>query len=35
MGIVKDQPNTNYDVGNEMVYNTEALKSNLCDYTDA
>ena len=26
---------TNYDVGNEIIYNTEALKSNLCDYNDA
>ena len=32
---VKDQSNTNYGVGNEMRYNTEVLKSNLCDYNDA
>ena len=28
------QSNVNYDVGNEIVYNTEVLKSNLCDYND-
>ena len=27
--IVNDQPNANYDVGNEIIYNTEVLK--LCD----
>ena len=27
--------NTNYDVGNEIIYNTEVWKSNLCDYNDA
>ena len=25
----------NYDVGDEIIYNTEVLKSNLCDYNDA
>ena len=30
--IVNDQPNANYDVGNEIIYNTEVLKCNLCDY---
>ena len=29
--IVNDQSNSNYDVGNEIIYNTEVLKSNLCD----
>ena len=29
--IVNDQSNANYDVGNEIIYNTEVLKSNLCD----
>ena len=29
--IFNDQSNTNYDVGNEIIYNTEVLKSNLCD----
>ena len=24
-----------YDEGNEVIYNTEVLKSNLCDYNDA
>ena len=33
--IVNDQTNANYDVGNEIVYNAEVLKSNLCDYNDA
>ena len=33
--IVNDQSNANYDVGNEIIYNTEVLKYNLCDYNDA
>ena len=33
--IVNDQSNANYDVGYEIIYNTEVLKSNLCDYNDA
>ena len=33
--IVNDQSNTNYDVENEITYNTEVLKSNLCNYNDA
>ena len=32
---VSDQSNANSDVGNEIIYNTEGLKSNLCDYKDA
>ena len=32
---VNDQSNANYDVGNEIIYNTEVSKSNLCDYNDA
>ena len=28
--IVIDQSNENYDAGNEIIYNTEVLKSNLC-----
>ena len=32
--IVNDQSNTNYNVGNENIYNAEVLKSNLCDYSD-
>ena len=27
--------NANYDLGNEIIYNTEVLKSNLCDFNDA
>ena len=33
--IVNYESNTNCDVGNEIIYNTEVLKSNLCDYNDA
>ena len=33
--IVSDQLNANYDVGNKIIYNTEILKSYLCDYNDA
>ena len=33
--ILNDQSNANYDVGNEIIYNTEVLKSNPCDYNDA
>ena len=33
--IVNDQTNANYDVRNDIIYNTEVLKSNLCDYNDA
>ena len=29
--IVNDQSNANYDVRNEIIYNKEALKINLCD----
>ena len=25
----------NYHVGNEIIYNTEVLKSHLCDFNDA
>ena len=32
--IVNNQSNGNYDVGNEIIYNTEVLKSNLCDHND-
>ena len=31
----KDQPKANYDAENEIIYKTEVLKSNLCDYNDA
>ena len=33
--IFNDQSNANYDVGNEIIYNTEVLKSNFCNYNDA
>ena len=33
--IVSGQLNVNYDVGNEISYNTEVLKPNLCDYNNA
>ena len=32
--IVNDLSNTNYDVRNEIIYNTEVLKSNFCDYSN-
>ena len=31
--ISNDQSNANYNVGNEIIYNT--VRSNLCDYHDA
>ena len=30
--IANGQSNANYDVGNKIIYNTEVLKSNICDY---
>ena len=33
--IANDQSNANYDVGNKIFYNTEVLKSNICDYNNA
>ena len=33
--IVNDQSNANYYVGNKIIYKTEVLKSNLCDYSNA
>ena len=35
LNIVNDLSNANYDVKNEVIYNTEALKSNLYDYNNA
>ena len=32
--ILNEQSNTNYDVANEIIYDTEVLKSNLYDYND-
>ena len=33
--IVNDRSNANCDVRNEIIFNTEVLKSNLCDNNDA
>ena len=33
--IVNDNSKANYGEGHEITYNTEVLKSNLCDYNDA
>ena len=33
--IVNDQSNSNYDVGNEIIYDKKYLNSNLCDHNDA
>ena len=33
--IVNDNIKANYEEGNETAYNTEVLKSNLCDYNNA
>ena len=33
--IVNDQSNANYDVGNEIIYSAEVLKSNIFDNNDA
>ena len=33
--IVNDQLRTSYSAGNEVIYSTEVLKSNLCDCSDA
>ena len=35
LNIVNDNSKTNYDATNEITYNKEILKSNLCDYNDA
>ena len=32
--IVNDNSNSNYTAANEITYNTEILRSNLCDYND-
>ena len=31
MNIANEKANANYSVGNEIIYNTEVLKPNLCD----
>ena len=33
--IVNDQWNADYDVGNEIIFNTDLFKPNLCDCNDA
>ena len=33
--VVNDNSKTNYDATNENTYNTDILKSNLCDYNDS
>ena len=33
--IFNDLLNGNYDIGNEIIYNTDVWKGNLCDYNDA
>ena len=32
---VNDNSKANYGVGNEITYNTEVLKSNICNYSNA
>ena len=33
--IASDQLSKNYDLGSEVIYYTEVLNSNLCDFNDA
>ena len=33
--IINDQSKANYSVGHKIIYSTEALNPNLCDYNDA
>ena len=33
--IVNDQSSANSNPGNKIIYNTEVLKSNFCDYNNA
>ena len=33
--IVNNQSNRNYIVGNKIIYNTEVLKGDISDYSDA
>ena len=33
--IISDQTNSNHDIGNEIICNTEALQSGLCVHNDA
>ena len=34
MNIVNDQSKANYSVGNEIMFRTEVLKSNVYDFND-
>ena len=33
--IANDQSNSSYDAGNKVIYNTEVLKFNFRDYSNA
>ena len=33
--IANHNSEASYGVGNEIIYNTEVLKSNLCEYSNA
>ena len=33
--VANDNSNVNYDVPNEITYNSEVLESSFCDYNDA
>ena len=33
--IVNNEINAKYDIENEIIYNTEVLKSSLCNYNNA
>ena len=33
--IVNNEINANYNIENEIIYNTEVLKSGLCNYNNA
>ena len=35
LNIANNGSNVNYSVENEIIYSTEILKSNFCDYNDA
>ena len=35
MNIVNNQSKANYSVGNEIMFRTEVLKSNVYDFNDA
>ena len=32
--MISDKSKANYGVGNQIIYNSEVLKSTLCDYND-